>query len=425
MPSSHRFSIVRLWEDKSSLRKFEDYTAWSLYVIAIVLPIVIYQWYGELQRTGHPLAFAAFYWVLVPAVLIVVVLAIRAALRASSVSNRTDGGDDASPTADRAAAPRMGWLIGALVVLAVAAQICAAVLYRELPLKTSGPTVWLPALFAAVPVAALAGLVPLRTVVLSAVGMLGVLVVIWFAIGWPALWVISRLPGVAVLIVSSTVAVRAAMSMLMLMYQVDRARRTEAQLAVAEERLRFGRDMHDTLGRNLSAIALKSQLARQLASRSAGQAEAEMSAVRQIAEESLAEMRAVVSGYRAVDLEAELSGARSLLRSANIACEMRIAAGDVPEDLREAVGWLVREGVTNVIRHSRATYCRISAAGDGAGALVVTVVNDRPHASSGGGTGLRGLAERLGAVGGSLSGERAGDEFVLTATFTRESVIAS
>ena len=93
--------------------------------------------------------------------------------------------------------------------------------------------------------------------------------------------------------------------------------------------------------------------------------------------------------------------------------------------LREAVGWLVREGVTNVIRHSRATYCRISAAGDGAGALVVTVVNDRPHASSGGGTGLRGLAERLGAVGGSLSGERAGDEFVLTATFTRESVIAS
>src|SRR5690606_30179659 len=110
-------------------------------------------------------------------------------------------------------------------------------------------------------------------------------------------------------------AFRASVWMLGVMWELEGSRRTQAQLAVAEERLRFARDLHDVLGRNLSVMALKSALAAQLSRRGRPGAEAEMMAVRDIAQESLREVREVVHGYRAADLTSELAGARSVLRS--------------------------------------------------------------------------------------------------------------
>lgn len=93
-------------------------------------------------------------------------------------------------------------------------------------------------------------------------------------------------------------------------YRLDEARDTRARLAVAEERLRFGRDLHDVMGRNLAVIALKSELAVQLARRGRPDAVEQMIEVQRIAQESQREVRAVVRGYREADLGVELAGAQ-------------------------------------------------------------------------------------------------------------------
>ncbi|MBB0247104.1 sensor histidine kinase, partial [Streptomyces alkaliphilus] len=104
--------------------------------------------------------------------------------------------------------------------------------------------------------------------------------------------------------------------------ELEASRETRARLAVAEERLRFGRDMHDVLGRNLSVIALKSELAAQLARRGADAAVDQMIEVERIARESQREMRAVLRGYRDADLFAELAGARGVLEAAGTECRV-------------------------------------------------------------------------------------------------------
>src|ERR1017187_7481716 len=111
---------------------------------------------------------------------------------------------------------------------------------------------------------------------------------------------------------------------LRIMWELDRSRAVQARLSVAEERLRFARDLHDVLGRNLSLIAVTSELAGQLARRGDEEAAAagHMIEVRRVAHESLREMRAVISGYRTADLDTELAGAQDVLRSAGVRCRI-------------------------------------------------------------------------------------------------------
>lgn len=204
--------------------------------------------------------------------------------------------------------------------------------------------------------------------------------------------------------------------MLRVVRELDRARGTAARLAVAEERLRFSRDLHDVFGRVLSTVAVKSELAAELTPVRPEQAAATMLEVRQLAQDSLTEVRAVAAGYRQADLGAELRGARGLLDSAGIACTVRGEDLDFPEQVRTAFGWAVREAVTNVIRHSTATRCAIELARD-PGECRLEVGNDGVVGRTGdGGTGLAGLAERLAPLGGRLSTERSGDRFVLRVT---------
>ncbi len=196
---------------------------------------------------------------------------------------------------------------------------------------------------------------------------------------------------------------------LRIIWELDRSRTAHARLAVAEERLRFARDLHDVLGRNLSLIAVKSELAAQLARRGEQEAAEHMLEVRRVAHESLREMREVVSGYRAADLDAELAGAQAVLRSAGASCRIIGDAAGLPPEAQAAFGWVVREGTTNIIRHSDATACTIDLRVQDAPATARTVNlrmdNDGVRQVNGGahGNGLLGLAERLASLGGTIT----------------------
>src|SRR3954454_8872902 len=223
-------------------------------------------------------------------------------------------------------------------------------------------------------------------------------------------------------VIGFAVSFRLSVWVLHLVRAMERTRGVQSQLAVAEERLRFSRDLHDVMGRNLSAIAVKSQLAGELVRRGRQQAAEEVAEIGRLAEESLHEVREVVRGHRSTDLAGELAGARSVLRAAGVACTVHgeAAGPTLPGEAQTAFGWVAREAVTTVLRHSHATSCTITLrTADGTAEL--QVLNDgvpgEVHAPDGrSGTGLTGLAERLAAAGGSLKTRLDGSSFVLTAT---------
>ncbi|MGW7384123.1 sensor histidine kinase [Streptomyces sp. NPDC054794] len=198
---------------------------------------------------------------------------------------------------------------------------------------------------------------------------------------------------------------------LSVLWEAERAREMEARLAVAEERLRFGRDLHDVLGRNLSVIALKSELAVQLARRGRPEAVEQMIEVQRIAQESQREVRDVVRGYREADLDVELVGAQGVLTAAGIDCEITGAADGLPADVQSALGWVVREATTNVLRHGDAGRCAVSLRVL-EGRVVLTVENDGVSAApdGGGGSGLAGLRERLAVLDGTLTAGAVGQD---------------
>ncbi|WP_047868462.1 sensor histidine kinase [Nocardiopsis sp. RV163] len=192
--------------------------------------------------------------------------------------------------------------------------------------------------------------------------------------------------------------------------------RARAQLAVSEERLRFARDMHDLLGHSLSALAVKAQLAGRLVERDPGRAGAEMAEVQVLARQALQQVRSAVSGYREVDLAGEAEAVRAVLDAGGTRTVTTGLEGlALPPRTAALAAWVVREGGTNVLRHSDANECQISftLARDGAvgpRTLLVEVFNDR--ARGGGrdgkesGNGLAGLSERVAMGGGTLSAAR-------------------
>ncbi|MFD0147273.1 MULTISPECIES: sensor histidine kinase [unclassified Streptomyces] len=202
-----------------------------------------------------------------------------------------------------------------------------------------------------------------------------------------------------------------------MVWELERSKELKARLAVAEERLRFGRDLHDVMGRNLSVIALKSELAVQLARRERPEAVDQMIEVQRIARESQREVRDVVRGYRDADLRVELEGARGVLGAAGIDCAIDPVTVELPAGVQSVLGWVVRETTTNVLRHGDARRCGISLR-EKDGSVLLTVRNDgvREGAVMGQGSGLAGLRERLAAVDGTLeAGPRDGGTFQVTA----------
>ncbi|NIH70017.1 sensor histidine kinase [Modestobacter marinus] len=190
--------------------------------------------------------------------------------------------------------------------------------------------------------------------------------------------------------------------------ELQEAREELARNAVTEERLRFARDLHDLLGHSLSLIALKSELARRLAEADPARAAAEMADVEEAARRALAEVRDAVSGYRQVTCAQALAEARSALTGAGIDVRLPDRVPALPGTVDAALGWVVREATTNVLRHSRAGTVTVDLAEDGVRAVLtvtddgrgahdpVTVLGTTP------GSGLAGLRERVGALGGDL-----------------------
>jgi two-component system sensor histidine kinase DesK len=187
--------------------------------------------------------------------------------------------------------------------------------------------------------------------------------------------------------------------------ELQRAREQLAQQAVIEERLRMARDLHDLLGHTLSLITLKSELAGRLIEKDLNKATQEIHEVERVARQALRDVREAVAGYRQLSLRGELDGVHQILESAGIECSIEYETQLLPQRLDAVLGWVVREGVTNVIRHSRAKHCliHIHSTDD---TIRAEISNDGdPHHESATverGSGLSGLAERVANEGGQL-----------------------
>ncbi len=175
------------------------------------------------------------------------------------------------------------------------------------------------------------------------------------------------------------------------------ARSELARLAAENERSRIARDLHDLLGHSLTTITVKAELARRLGSRDVGAALREIAEVEALSRQALADVRSAVTSYRDVTVAGELASGRELLRAAGIVADFPATAEVVDAEAQELFGWVLREGLTNVARHSRARTCTVRISG-----TCLEVVDDGIGTAPGCGTGLSGLRERVEAVGGTL-----------------------
>ncbi|MFE2104881.1 sensor histidine kinase [Kitasatospora sp. NPDC059463] len=197
--------------------------------------------------------------------------------------------------------------------------------------------------------------------------------------------------------------------------EAEQVRETAASLAVAEERLRFAADLHDVQGHRLQVITLKGELAEKLIGRSDHEARTHVREMTDLARAALDESRAVVHGYRRASLSTELANAVEILEAAGIRTTVDGEAAGIPHQLQPAFAALVREGVTNILRHSRARHCRITIT-TGAGEARVLLRNDgAPSGPAEPGSGLAGLRERFHTLGGHVrAATRPGGHFELT-----------
>jgi two-component system sensor histidine kinase DesK len=200
--------------------------------------------------------------------------------------------------------------------------------------------------------------------------------------------------------------------------QLKETRQELARAAVAEERLRFSRDLHDLLGHSMSVIALKAEVVRRLAPTNLEAALAQTEEIEQVSRKALGEIREAVTGYRETGLSEELHRARSLLSAAQIEPVVRESGPPLPAQAEGLLAWVVREGVTNVVRHGNgARHCEIEL-DRGSDPVRLSISNDGPGCteSAGDGNGLRGLTERVSAAGGTLTAEPSESGFRLLAT---------
>jgi signal transduction histidine kinase len=195
-----------------------------------------------------------------------------------------------------------------------------------------------------------------------------------------------------------------------LVAELDVTRTRLAQMAVSEERLRFARDLHDLLGLSLSAIALKSELTDRLLAVAPDRAAAELDDVLGLARQALSDVRSVAGGYREMSLDKESRSAESVLRAADVQVRVEMEHGDLPAQVKTILAVVLREGVTNVLRHSKVQQCEIAVRQSG-DIVYLDLVNDGANQgdeekkSFGGAksSGITNLSDRVNALGGQLT----------------------
>jgi two-component system, NarL family, sensor histidine kinase DesK len=199
-------------------------------------------------------------------------------------------------------------------------------------------------------------------------------------------------------------------------FALTEARSRIAVLAAEGERQRIARDLHDLLGHSLTTITVKAGLARRLSEHGdAERAATEIREVEDLARQSLADVRAAVAGYRVTTLTGELATGRELMRTLGMKADFPPSADVVDPRHHELFGWVVREGLTNVVRHARASTCTISLGRDW-----IEMVDDGVGSWSAPGSGLRGLSERVEAAGGRLAAGRVDNGWVLRAEMSSD-----
>jgi two-component system sensor histidine kinase DesK len=194
-----------------------------------------------------------------------------------------------------------------------------------------------------------------------------------------------------------------------LVREVHATRAEMARMAVTQERLRFARDLHDLLGYSLSTITLKSELIHRLIPANPGRAREEVAGVLGVSRQALADVRLVASGYREMSLETEAAAVAEVMSAADVQVDMDVECGRLHPLVDTVLATALREGVTNILRHSKVQSCAIAAAREGE-TVRLTLVNDGvvPQekalpASGGSGSGLGNLRTRLTEIGGSLT----------------------
>ena len=236
----------------------------------------------------------------------------------------------------------------------------------------------------------------------------------WRAAGWLALllglfYAVAIASGYTPVLTLGCILTTSVVALLNGVYRMNLERDVELRLsqeevrrlAVTAERERIGRDLHDLLGHTLSLVAIKSELARRLVDRDPAAAERELGEIERVARQALSEVREAVTGIRTTALAGELASARLMLETADIAFVVDGVAVDLDNDAEAALAMGLREAVTNVQRHARATRVDVQlAALDGRAQLIVR--DDGRGGAHARGNGLAGMAERLAALGGTL-----------------------
>ena len=204
--------------------------------------------------------------------------------------------------------------------------------------------------------------------------------------------------GLAFAILAASVAVLGMRTVMRRNLALLQAEQENAGLAVEAERSRFARDLHDILGHSLTVITVKAELAQRLLDVDPERARTEIADLERLSRDALSDVRRAVEGYRELTLPGELARARVALAAAEIEARLPTAADEVPSELRELFAWTVREGVTNVIRHSGARSCEVRLTPTSA-----EVIDDGAGSDAeGAGSGLAGLRERAASVGAAV-----------------------
>jgi two-component system sensor histidine kinase DesK len=212
------------------------------------------------------------------------------------------------------------------------------------------------------------------------------------------------LAGGLVLIVRQAIA---------LIRELRQTRQALAKSAVEQERLRFARDLHDLLGHSLSAIVVKAEVVRRIAERDPAAAAREAGEIETIGRTALSEVRLAVSGYRARSFADELTNAKDALADAGIEAVVKTTDKPLPSEVDDAFGWVVREAATNVVRHSGASVCVIALTRTKE--WVLEIRDDGRGGEMAPGNGLRGVMERMNAIGGTVE-VKAHEGFTLKVT---------
>ncbi len=278
----------------------------------------------------------------------------------------------------RQATPRFWLLLGAMALLFVA----------ELPIARADAF-----FLCAVVVALTVGRLQRRAAPLVAASVLACFFVPWAVPSW------HSGPGwvEALMMISTVVPAYVVSQIVSVNRELIEARAEIAHLASEAERARIARDLHDLLGHSLTAITVKAGLARRLAASDSSASLREIAAVEELARHALADVRAAVSSYREVTVAGELARGKELLRAAGITADLPTATDIVDATHQELFGWAVREGLTNVVRHSRALNCTVTLS-----RTEVEIRDDGIGGQHAPGNGLAGLRERVATAGGHL-----------------------